>query len=119
MELQEFKNIWAEYDRKLDKSLQINMQLLRQMKMDEVNRQTKGLLIIKVAETLFALFILGYLVSFIAKNLYHLPLIISAGLLLLFTIMGFVSDIRQLTLILQLKMGYDDAIAPVQKKIGA
>ena len=117
MELQEFKNIWAEYDRKLDKTLQVNMQLLRQLKLDKIQSKTSGLLILKLVETAMVLVILGWLGDFMV-NYYRQPqFIISALVVLVFAVMGLVSDIRQLSIIAQLKLGYDDAIAPLQKKV--
>ena len=117
MELQELQNIWAEYDRKLDRSLQVNMQLLRQLKLDKVESKTRGLFILKLVETVWVAAIIGYLVSFITQYLNQWPLVLSGLVVLAFAAMGFVSDIRQLSIIMQLKLGYDDAIAPIQKKI--
>lgn len=117
MELQELKNIWAEYDRKLDKTLQVNMQLLRQLKLDKVQGKANGLLTLKIFEIAMLLIMLGWLGDFMLKYYRQPQFMISAFVLLVFVALGIVSVIRQLSIITQLKLGYDDAIAPVQKNI--
>jgi hypothetical protein len=39
MELEELKTLWGEYDRKLDKSLQVNMALLRKLNFDKAAKK--------------------------------------------------------------------------------
>jgi len=117
MELQEFKDIWSDYDRKLDRNLQLNMQLLKQLNLDKAKNKLNRLLWLKGIEV--AVFILMTLCmgSFIANNWPALQFTISGLILAAVLIMWIISVVKQLAIIADLQMGYADAIAPVQKKI--
>jgi hypothetical protein len=117
MELQELKNIWSEYDRKLDRNLQLNMQLLKQLNLDKAKNKLNRLLWFKGIEVALFILLAFCLGNFIANNWHALQFIISGLILASVLIMWIVSVVRQLAIIADLQMGYADAIAPIQKKI--
>jgi hypothetical protein len=117
MELQELKNIWAEYDRKLDRNLHLNMQLLRQMNFDKVKNKLSKLLFFKVIEMIVFGSAVIYLGRFTVNNWSVPQLSVSAIIIGALFIVCFVYNIKQLSIIIQLQMGYNRAIAPIQKKI--
>ena len=41
MELQELKEIWTQYDRKLDKSVKLNVELLKEIKLGKARSQLR------------------------------------------------------------------------------
>lgn len=117
MELQELKNIWAEYDRKLDRNLYLNMQLLRQLNFDKVKNKLGRLLFYKTIEMVVFASGLFYLGGFAVDNWASPALSISAIITGILLVACLVYNIKQLVAIMQLRMGYDNAIAPIQKKI--
>jgi hypothetical protein len=117
MELQELKNIWTEYDKKLDKTLQINMKLLRKMNFDKIANKATTLLMYKLIEMAILLFMMIYLYSFAIQYFTVPEFCISALLTAGFITAGFVSDIRQVIIAAQLRADYAAPIAPIQKKI--
>jgi hypothetical protein len=117
MELQELKDIWNEYDRKLDRNLQLNMQLLKQLNLDKAKNKLNRLLWFKGIEIAVFILMAFYLGRFIANNWPALHFIIAGLILASVLVMWIVYVVKQLAIIADLQMGYADAIAPIQKKI--
>lgn len=116
MELDDLKNIWTEYDRKLERSLQLNMHLLRKMNMDKVRQSSGKLLAIKLIEAALYGFIMVYMIGFTAKHFSQPQFGIPAVLLVIVMGIAFFSIIKHLEIIYQLRRYADTAIAPMQKK---
>lgn len=117
MELQELQNIWAEYDRKLDKNLQMNMQLLKQLKFDRAKSKLSKLFYLKMIELLMLIPAILYLGNFAADNWRIPQFSLPATAIGLLFILFLVYVIKQLVIIRQVDMGFDNAVAPIQKKI--
>ncbi len=117
MELDALKQAWELYDRKLDKSLQLNIQLLKKVNFSKVNNKINTLLIYKIAEVLILLIFSSSLISFIAKNADAWHFIIPALSILFFIILGIVSDIRQISIIIQIRANEAAPVASLQKKV--
>lgn len=117
MELQELQNIWAEYDRKLDRSLQVNLQLLKQFKFDKAKRKLSKVFYLKVIEVLMLVPSIVYFGNFAFENWripqFSLSAIAIGALFILF----LVYVIKQLVIIRQVEMGFDHSVTPIQKKI--
>ena len=117
MELEELKSLWSEYDKKLDKNLQLNMQLLRKINFDKVAGKATTLFIYKLVEMVIIMFMLVYLISFEIKNFTSPALSISGGITMLFIIAGFISDVRMMAIIGNLRSDYGTPIAAMQKQV--
>lgn len=117
MELQELQNIWAEYDRKLDRNLQMNMQLLKQLKFDRAKRKLSKIVYLKVIEVLLLIPAIIYLGNFAADNWRMPQFSLSATVIGLLFILFLVYVIKQLVITRQVEMGFDNAVTPIQKKI--
>lgn len=117
MELQEFKNIWADYDRKLDKSLQLNLQILRKVNFDRISSKANTAILFKLAEMGILFFMMGYLFNFTIRYRgipqFSIPAIVTG----LFMMAGFISDIRQIIILVQLRTGFDEPVTLLQKKV--
>jgi hypothetical protein len=117
MELEELKNRWNEFDNKLEKSLQLNKQLLKQINLDKAKNKIRTLLIFKLLETGVLSVVVYYLVKFTIYNFTSLQFSVSALILLFFTVMGYISTIRQVSLMIRLKTEDADDITSKQKKL--
>lgn len=117
MDLQKLQSMWNEHDKKLDKSLQLNMQLLRKMNFDKARFRIRWLFIIKLFEMVFMMFMFNYLLGFIIKYFAEPGFSIPALIIELAIASYFILDIRMLSIIhhLQLKNN-NEAIAPLQKR---
>lgn len=116
MELDELKSIWTEYDRKLERNLQLNIQLLRKMNMDKVRRSSSALLAIKLIEVALYGVVMAYMLGFTAKYISQPQFGIPAVLLVAAMAIALFTTIKQLGIIYQLRKHADAAIAPLQKK---
>ena len=117
MELQELKQIWNEYDHKLDKNLQLNMQVLKQLNLDKAKNKLNRLLWFKGMEVAIFLLLAVSLGNFIADNWPTLQFVVSGLILAAILLMWIISVVKQIVIITDLQMGYADAIAPIQKKM--
>jgi hypothetical protein len=117
MELDELKNRWSDYDKKLDKSLKLNMQLLRKINLDKAKNKVRRLMVMKLVEIVILAVIIIFLISFTADNITQPQFSISAGIFAFFALAGFISNIKQVVIMMQLQSGYTEAIAPLQRKI--
>ncbi len=112
MELEQLKTLWIEQDKKLDRSLQLNMRLLHQINFNKAGNKLRTLLFLKTIEMAILLFMIialcSYTVKYITDPGFCIPALIITG----FIVSGYISDIRQLALIVQIRA--DDA-APVSQ----
>jgi len=117
MELEELKTLWSEYDRKLDKNLQMNMQLLRKINFDKARFKMKTLFLFKLSEMIIWMFIFIYLIDFIVKYSTSPQFLIPALLIETVIITFFVMNIKILSVVNQLLLkNNNEAIAPLQKQ---
>jgi hypothetical protein len=116
MELEELKKIWNEQEEKLNKSLQLNIQLLRKINFDKAGNKLRTLLFYKLTEMIILLFMIAYLWNFTIKYFntpgFSVPSVILTG----FIMAGFISDIRQVNIITQLRSEENAPVSFLQKK---
>jgi len=119
MELEELKKRWNEFDNKLEKSLQLNKELLKQVNFDKAKNKIRTLLIFKLLETAVLSLIIFYLVKFTIYNFTNPQFSVSAFILLFFAVLGYISNIRQVSLMIRLKTDSAEDITSKQKKLTA
>ena len=117
MELEEIKNRWNEFDNKLEKSLQLNKQQLNKINLDKAKNKLRTLLIYKLLEMGVLVYVIYYLVNFTIKNIDSTQFSISALILIFFGVMGYISDIRQISVIIRLRTDKADDITSKQKNL--
>jgi len=117
MELEELKTLWSDYDKKLDKSLQLNIKLLRQVNFDKVYGKVKTLIIYKTLEMLILIFMLIYLIKFAINNFPAPGLTGCALISAVFMIAAVISDIRQMAILVQLRSDYSAPVSALQKQV--
>ena len=117
MELEEIKNRWNEFDNKLEKSLQLNKQQLNKINLDKAKNKLRTLLIYKLLEMGVLVYVIYYLVNFTIKNIDSPQFSISALILIFFGVMGYISDIRQISVIIRLRTDKADDITSKQKNL--
>ena len=103
-------------DEKLNKSLQLNMRLLRQINFSKAGSRLKTLVFYKIAEMAVLLFMMVYLWNFIVQNITLPGFCIPAFIITGFITAGFISDIRQVVLVSQIRTNPDAPVSILQKK---
>jgi hypothetical protein len=117
MDLDELKQKWIDYDRKLDESLQLNRQLLKAMKLSRVRSALQRLAVFLALESVIWFAGIVALGLFIYRHIASIQFALPAILLDLFAIANFATLIAQIASALQ--MDYDRPIAVIQKQIEA
>jgi hypothetical protein len=115
MELDELKAQWAEHDRKLDQSIRLNRQLLR----DSYTRRAKfalwRLAAMLAAGSIFMLVVIVFLGGFIARNWFVPRFVWPAVVLDLAAIAALVTLNAQIGL--ALNINYSQPVAVIQKRL--
>ena len=115
MDLEQLKDIWNAYDQKLNQHLQLNRQLLREMKLDKVKSGMRGLstkLTISVVIT-FAIVVALY--GFIANHFEVTAPTISAGILVVFATILLIGNLGQI--ILASTIDYSESVIKIQQQL--
>lgn len=116
MEEMELKSIWDAYDRKLEKSLRLNMKLLEDLQKGKVRARLTGLLSIKVVGVIAGLLwnlVLGTLIY--ANHFSNIYFCLSLTALLLFGIIAIAAYIKHMVMISQ--VDYAESITGAQQKL--
>ncbi len=115
MDIIELKTIWESYDKKLEKSAQLNLHCIEMIQSQRVKSKLQGLLILRIIEVLAHLAVLYYLAKFFIANIFEIHFSLSSGVLLLFFTIACINGITQISLIKQID--YSENITAIQKKL--
>jgi hypothetical protein len=117
LELDEFKQKWAELDRKLDVTIRLNRQVLNAAKLNQTRSSLKRLALYLGIELAMWVAIIGALGNFIYEHISVPQFALSAIALDVYSIGMVVLLGRQITAALQID--YGEPIAVIQKQIEA
>ncbi len=117
MELDELKEKWIDYDRKLDENLRLNRQLLKTMKLSRVRFALQRLAVLLALESVLWFAGIVALGLFIYRHITLMQFALPAAVLDLYAIANFAALIAQIASALQID--YDRPIAVIQKQIEA
>jgi hypothetical protein len=117
MDLDELKEKWINYDRKLDENLRLNRRLLQAMKLPRAKSALQRLAIGLSLESVLWLIGIVALGQFIYRNITMMRFALPAAFLDLYAIANFAVLIAQIASALQID--YDKPIAVIQKQIEA
>jgi hypothetical protein len=115
MELDELKEKWAEHDRKLDESIRLNRQLLRDLYARRARFALWRLAAMLAVGAIFILAVVVFLGHFIATN-WSMPRFVWPAVALdLMTIAALAALVAQIGL--ALSINYDKPVAVIQKRL--
>lgn len=117
IELDEFKQKWAELDRKLDVNIRLNRQLLNATKLNQTRSSLKRVAAYLGVELAMWVVIIGALGNFIYHHLSRPQFVVSAIALNLYSIGMVILLGRQIAAALQID--YGKSIATIQRQIEA
>ncbi len=115
METNELKELFAAYDAKLDRVLQLNEKSLKKIKLDKIRKQTRWISVLRSIEVVFFGILAIYLGRYTADNWAATHLAVSGIILHVFTLIALVGSIGQLVLLQQID--YAKPIVEIRKKI--
>lgn len=117
MDLQDLKDRWAEYDRKLDTSLRLNTRILREVNLSRVDSSLKRLSRLIIFELLASLGVAVALGMFIASHIQETRFLVPAAALDLCALALVIASIRQLAALHGLD--YSAPVVAIQKQLEA
>jgi hypothetical protein len=115
METNEIKELFAAYDAKLDRVLQLNERSLKKIKLDKIRKQTRWISVLRSIEVVSFSILAVILGSYIADNWAVTHLAVSGIILHVFTLIALTGSIGQLVLLQQID--YAKPIVEIRKKI--
>jgi hypothetical protein len=115
MELQDLKDRWNEYDRKLDANLRLNTRVLREVGLDRVGSSLRRLTRLIVFELLMGLVATLALGSFIADHLGEMRFLVPAAALDVFVIYFIGWSIRQWVALGS--VDYGEPVVEIQRRL--
>ncbi len=115
MELDDLKDRWNEYDRKLDTSLRLNSRVLREFGLNRVDSSLRRLTRVIVFELLMGILATVLLGGFIADHLGEMRFLLPAVALDLFVIYFIGWSIRQWIALSSLD--YGESVVEIQRKL--
>jgi hypothetical protein len=116
MNIDDLKNQWNVIDKKLEQSIRLNSELLRQSFLNKANTSLRKLSLAIVIELVLNFVVVILLGSFIGDHIYELKFLIPAIVLDLFSISLVAFSIHQLIALNSLD--YSAPIITIQKKLG-
>ena len=115
MELDELQQAWQQYDRKLDRYLELNRRVLKEINMQKTRSHLRMISIRSILEAGFFLVVMITLGNFMAQHPDRMPLFLPALVLNVFAIIGLSGSVGQIVLISQID--YSAPIASLQRKL--
>ncbi|MEO8885407.1 MAG: hypothetical protein ABI367_05040 [Mucilaginibacter sp.] len=115
MEEATIKQLWHDYDQKLEKSLQINYKVLREMQTQKADVHISSFRRSQVFGVVVGILWILILVFLVVNTLHNIYFVISVGLIALFNIFAVAAYIRHLVILDQVNIA--DSVTTAQKKL--
>jgi len=112
MELNEFKNIWQQYDNKLESSLKLNQRCLEMIQAQKTRSKLAPLMRIRVFEMIAHAVAIWWLAGFLLRYYAEWKFALSAVVLIGFFILSFITCLKQV--IIFRRIDYSDDIITIQ-----
>jgi hypothetical protein len=115
MEELEIKQLWQEYDRKLEKNLQLNYRIISEMQTRKFEDHISSFKRNQVLGVVTGIIWIAFLVFLVVNTLHNMYFVVSIGLIALFNIFAVAAYIRHLWLLGQVNIA--DSITSAQQKL--
>jgi len=115
MELNELKQTWQQYDSRLEQTRDLNMRIMREMKLDKTRSFLNRHIVARLVEAAFGLLMVIVLLSFASLHLERTHYVVAAAIPALFMLVGIGAALRDIAMIR--KMDFAEPVAALQKQI--
>ncbi len=115
MELDQLKNTWAAYHKKLDRQLHLNQRILREMKLDKVRSGMRGLVIKQTVGAGITFIMIAALYGFIINHFSFSAPTVSAAVLAVFALVALIGIIGQISL--AQTIDYSQPVIDIQQQL--
>lgn len=115
MELDQLKDTWAAYHKKLDRQLHLNQRILREMKLDKVRSRMRGLVVKQTVGAAIVFLMILALNGFIVNHLTFSAPTVSAAILSVFAILMLIGIVGQV--IIAQTIDYSRPVVKIQQQL--
>jgi hypothetical protein len=115
MEEATIKQLWHDYDLKLEKNLQLNYKIIREMQTQKAEDRISSFRRNQVFGVIGGIFWILILVFLVVNTLHNIYFVISVGLIALFNVFAVAAYIRHLAILDQVNI--TDSVTAAQKKL--
>lgn len=116
MDFEQYKNIWNEHDKKLDKHIKLNMKLISKLNLDKTRSELNDFLRTPLYGLLIGLVLQVFLIFFMNNHLDSIKFLIPAILINIYVVLQIVVSFYQVINIRQIT--YDSPVLDIQRKLG-
>jgi hypothetical protein len=117
VELDDLRNVWRDYDAKLDKSMKLNMHLLKRFDLDKTQSELKRFLRAPILGVVIGFLVMLIMGNFAYTHMGEPEFLAPAILLFIFALGQVVFGIYQSSVVLH--VSYDEPITAIQRKLAA
>jgi hypothetical protein len=115
MEINELKDIWQQYDDKLERSLQLNRKCLAMIQAQRTRSKLAPLLRIRLFEILLHSVLVWWLAGFLFHHFFEWKFALSALVLIIFYLLALVTCLKQVIIIK--RIDYSDDVITIQSSL--
>ncbi|ETZ24242.1 hypothetical protein [Pedobacter sp. V48] len=115
MEELDIKQLWSSYDAKLERSLALNLKVIKELQTQKAEHKLRSFRRNQVTGVILGVIWIAFLVFLLVNTLHNMYFVISVGFIILFNVFATAAYIRHLVMLAQVNI--DDSVTESQRKI--
>nr|WP_294874671.1 hypothetical protein [uncultured Pedobacter sp.] len=115
MEELDIKQLWSSYDAKLERSLALNLKVIKELQTQKAEHKLRSFRRNQVTGVVLGVIWIAFLVFLLVNTLHNIYFVISVGFIILFNVFATAAYIRHLVMLAEVNI--DDSVTDSQRKI--
>lgn len=115
MEELDIKQLWSSYDAKLERSLALNLKVIKELQTQKAEHKLRSFRRNQVTGVILGVVWIAFLVFLLVNTLHNIYFVISVGFIILFNVFATAAYIRHLVMLAEVNI--DDSVTESQRKI--
>ncbi len=115
MEELDIKQLWSSYEAKLERSLALNLKVIKELQTQKVAHKLRSFRRNQVTGVILGVIWIAFLVFLLINTLHNIYFVISVGFIILFNVFATVAYIRHLVMLAEVNI--EDSVTESQRKI--
>lgn len=115
MEELDIKQLWSSYEAKLERSLALNLKVIKELQTQKVAHKLRSFRRNQVTGVILGVIWIAFLVFLLINTLHNIYFVISVGFIILFNVFATAAYIRHLVMLAEVNV--EDSVTESQRKI--
>ena len=115
MEELDIKQLWSSYDAKLERSLALNLKVIKELQTQKAEHKLRSFRRNQVTGVILGVIWIAFLAFLLVNTLHNIYFVISVGFIILFNVFATAAYIRHLVMLAEVNI--DDSVTESQRKI--